>query len=186
MSTYKHSCLSSSLLIGRRRQKVCCPLFYFCVCAVECVHAPMCVDNCVYACVLSAGQRVMSDVFLNSSPLYALDPELRDLASLVILPLRSCLHLQVGLTHLPALRDGCWGPKPNWTAQQLNHLPTPPETHSLPPPTHFMWFWELNLWSDGLIFCPLSYIPSPFIFYNIWKNNYFQVLEPNLLKYACP
>lgn len=84
------------------RQKVCCSLFYFSACAVECVHAPMCVATYVCACMLSAGQRVMSDVFLNSSLLYALDPELRDLAGLVILPLRSCLYLQVGLTHLPA------------------------------------------------------------------------------------
>lgn len=70
MSTYKHSCLS--------RQMVCCFLFYFSVCAVEmwtCSH--VCGYLCVCMCVICRPE-VTSDVFLSSSLLYALDPELRD------------------------------------------------------------------------------------------------------------
>lgn len=82
-------------------------------------NACMLTCVCMYVC---GGQRETSDIFVNHSPSYSLDPRLSNSADLAMLPQKSWLHLQVRGCHTYQHLSGCWGSKletaifhKNWT-----------------------------------------------------------------------
>lgn len=137
-------------------------------------NACMLTCVCMYVC---GGQRETSDIFVNHSPSYSLDPRLSNSADLTMLPQRSWLHLQVRGCHTYQHLCGCWGFKletaifhKNWTISTVPWTLFTVTTNSV--------LGGAGNWAQGLY--PICNSPRTCTFYNIYKNKYFQVLKTQL------